>query len=117
MMAIALTASRSALAVISASGGGGGASTTTSYNGNRIDGFVIVEEVAYDSGSGPWEKKLINVGSGSGNMLFSGVPAAIDETFTNAGSAAWTDWHERILSTTTIGDNENYLAFNFGMTP
>jgi hypothetical protein len=93
--------------------GGGGPSTTTTYNGDRLDGFTIQEDVAHDSSAGPWHKELVNIGTGPGNMLASGVPAAIDETFNNVGLVAWTDWHERVLSTTTVGNDADYPGFLF----
>jgi len=111
-LALTLVTAHSAFAVIAASEGGG-PSTTTSYDGNRNDGFVIVEDVAYDSGAGTWLKELVNTGSAPGNMLFSGVPALIDETFANVGSFAWTDWHERVVSITNVGGDMNHPGFLF----
>ncbi|HEX5445053.1 MAG TPA: hypothetical protein VFW87_14540 [Pirellulales bacterium] len=109
-LALTLAAARSAFAVVAASGGGGPI-TTTSYNGNRNDPFVIVADVAYDPGAGQWQKELVNTGSGS--MLPSGQPAAIDETLTNVGTVTWTDWHERVVSLTDVGSGLNYPGFLF----
>jgi hypothetical protein len=112
-LALSLAAARSSFAATIGASGGGGPSTTTSYDGSRIDGFAIVEDVAYDSGAGPWQKELVNIGTGAGNMLASGTTAAINETFTNVGSDAWTGWHEQVLSTTTVGMDSNYPGFLF----
>jgi hypothetical protein len=103
---------RSTFAAILASGGGG-PSTTTTYNGDRLDGFTIQEDVARDSGAGPWQTELVNTGAGPGNMLASGVPAAIDETFNNVGSVPWTGWHDGVLSTTTVDNDPDYPGFLF----
>ncbi len=65
-----LAAAPTAFATTFASSGAG-PSTTTSYSGSRIDGFAIVEDVAYDASAGRWQKELMNVGSGSGNNLAS----------------------------------------------
>jgi len=112
-LALCLAAARSSLGATISAGGGSGPSTTTSYDGTRTDGFVVVENVAHDSGASPWQKELVNIGSGPGNMLASGVPATIDETFSNVGSDAWTGWHEEVVSRTTVDSDSNYPGFLF----
>jgi hypothetical protein len=60
--------------------------------------FSITSAVAYEEGAGQWHKELI-APPGGGN---SGDRFDIVETILNAGSQAWTDWHERVVSTTDI---------------
>ena len=73
--------------------------TPSSYSGNH-DGFLIVEDVAYDGSADQWTKALVNVGP---QQIFSGQLVEIDERLTNVGQLAWTDWHERVLSLTDTG--------------
>ena len=63
-----------------------------------MGGFSITRDVAYDGGSGQWHKELV----GPGSSANSGDRRDIVETITNVGSQPWTDWHERVVSTTDI---------------
>ena len=94
-LSAALAATRSSAAIIGASDNPSGPTTTTTYNLGS-NGFSVVETVAYDGTSGPWQKELTNSGQ---NPLSSGQQVLIDEQLTNAGPAAWTDWHEEVLPT------------------
>ena len=72
--------------------------------------FSITSAVAYEEGAGQWHKELIAPPSG-GN---SGQRFDIVETIENVGAHTWTDWHERVVSTTTINDpNGNDPGFLF----
>ncbi len=94
-----LMATRSAVAFVAASGNQSGPTTVTGYSGDINTGFTVAADVSYDPAAGPWDKQFQN----TGNPIFSGQNVAINETLTNAGLQAWTDWHEQILSTTTGG--------------
>ncbi len=96
VLSAALAATRSSAAVIGASENLLGPTTTTTYNGDINNGFSVVETVTYDGASGPWQKALTNSDQHS---IASGQQVLIDEQLTNAGPAAWTDWHEEILPT------------------
>lgn len=88
-----------ATAGIGASGDFNKPSTDTDHLGDQFSGFDIVGDVTLDPSSGPWIKSLIN----SGPSIASGTEVFINETFTNTGSIAWTDWHEEIISIAMAG--------------
>jgi hypothetical protein len=63
--------------------------------------FSITSAVAYDEGSGQWWKEFVGPNGGGA----SGDRFDIVETITNAGTQAWTDWHERVVSTTDVSSS------------
>ncbi len=73
--------------------------TDTEYFGDQGGGFNITASLHLDPLAGPWVKSLTN----SGPSIASGTEVFIAETLTNDGSIPWTDWHEEILSISTVG--------------
>jgi hypothetical protein len=99
-----LSCAQVASAAIGASGDASKPSQSTSYNrfgggGGGGGNFQVVEGVALDPLAGPWQKSLVNNGPGG---VASGVDVAITEILTNVGAVPWTDWHENVVSRTTI---------------
>ena len=100
----ALTGPRAASAAIAASGDASQPSAApTVHNVSGAGGggphVTIIEDVALDFSAGPWPKDLLN---NTGSGFASGQDRNISETLTNTGPLTWTDWHERIVSRTTI---------------
>jgi hypothetical protein len=71
--------------------------------------FIINEDVALDIASGPWIKELRN----GDNPHSSGQGVPIIETFHNVGNLPWTDWHERIITRTSIQQPDDAPGFVF----
>jgi len=103
-----------AMAVVLASGDFSKPSQETSYplvgTGTGEDGFVITESVEHNLNFGPWQKRLINT---RGMGIPSGNDILIRETLTNLGNARWTDWHERVISRTSISQQDDSPGFLF----
>lgn len=105
----------SVFAQVGASGNNNQPSETTSYNLSQGgDSFDITEDVVLDPGSGPWLKELVN---NSGQGIASGMEKTINETLTNAGTIPWTDWHEEVISLTTIIMPDDAFGFVFPQNP
>ena len=94
-------------AAIGASGDASKPSQPTSYP--RTGGFQITENVALDPAFGPWQKSLVNTGGG----VASGTDLPITELLTNIGNQSWSDWHEEVLSRTTINNPNDSPGFLF----
>jgi PEP-CTERM motif len=105
-----LAVATSARADIIAGDNPGGPVTVTEYKANAKNGFVVNEDVSYSAAAGSWHKEFTNTGAGG---VASGFDVSLDETFNNVGELAWTDWHETVLSTTTVNDDSNYPGFLF----
>ena len=105
----AVTRSVFAVAVVVVGDNPSAPPTVTTYTGGPNSGFTVAEAVFYDPAAGLWEKQFQN----TGDAILSGQNVAINETFTNFGLQAWTDWHEQILSTTTVNGDSNYPGFLF----
>ncbi|MBC8106073.1 MAG: hypothetical protein H7Z14_05750 [Anaerolineae bacterium] len=102
-----------ALAVVLASGDFSKPSQETSHPLVPVggeDGFQINESVEHDLNFGPWRKRLINT---RGSGIPSGNDILIRETLTNIGGTPWTDWHERVISRTTIAQPDDSPGFLF----
>lgn len=96
---------------ILASGKPNAPSSTTDVNFSSGQ-FSVTSDVAFDNSAGQWLKRLFLPSDGGGAS--SGDRHDIVETITNAGIQAWTDWHERVVSTTMINDpNGNDPGFLF----
>jgi hypothetical protein len=89
-----------------------GPTTVTTFNGTMNSGFSVAANVSYDATAGQWEKDLTNTGGG----ISSGQNVAISETLVNSGLLPWTDWHEHVISTTTVDGNPNFPEFLFDST-
>ncbi len=76
------------------------------YN-QSLNRFAIDGSVSHNTGFGPWEKRLV----GPAPNTFSGDRLDIVEIINNVGTDVWTDWHEKVLSTTTINtpDDPGFL--------
>src|SRR5262249_48036129 len=85
-------------------------SQATSYPRMGSGGFQVTETVALDPAFGPWQKSLVNTGPGG---VASGVDLPISELLTNVGTQAWSDWHEQVLSRTTINNPNDSPGFLF----
>jgi hypothetical protein len=106
MVCLAIASAPSRAATIGASGDTSMPSASTSYNGGLT--FNITENVAVDPNAGPWHKDLVaNNGSNSGQNR------TIMEVITNLGGVAWSDWHEQVLSRTTINQPNDAPGFLF----
>ena len=80
---------------ISASPNGGLPQQTSHFVADG--GFGFAADVVYDPSFGPWVKELENAG-----LAASGEDVLVLEVLTNTGSQTWTDWHEVVVSTTTV---------------
>src|SRR4051812_24290665 len=92
-------------ATIGASSDTGMPSQITSYS--IAAGVSITEDVALNPTAGPWLKDLV-----AANPSASGANRNITEVLTNLGGIAWSDWHEQVVSRTTINqpnDSPGYL--------
>jgi hypothetical protein len=104
-MALVTCASQTQGATIGASGDMNMPSTLSTYS----LGTPINETIAFDPGSGPWLKDLVNGGSG----ISSGANVLVSEVLLNGGQALWTDWHEQVVSRTTIDQPDDAPGFLF----
>ncbi|MGH7179849.1 MAG: PEP-CTERM sorting domain-containing protein [Tepidisphaeraceae bacterium] len=105
---VSFCAATTSFAAIGASGDTSMPSTTTDhfFGGG---GFNINETVFLDPTAGPWIKNLHNGGSGHA----SGQQVQIVELLTNTGNEPWTDWHERVVTRTTISSPNDAPGFLF----
>jgi hypothetical protein len=103
-----LTSTAAAQVIVAASGNNNEPPTFTTHS-FQGGGFQIDEAVALDGAFGPWIKEL----SSASSSFFSGQTVMITETLLNAGNVPWTDWHERILTRTTIQSPDDAPGFLF----
>jgi hypothetical protein len=104
---------RGAQALVGASGNTSQLGVTTNHNisgGGGSGTFSITESVVLDENAGPWTKNLIN---SSGGGISSGADRTIIETLTNVGATPWLDWHESVVSRTTINNPNDSVGFLF----
>jgi len=81
-------------------------STLSTYN--IASGVNITENVALDPNAGPWLKDLVAT-----NGSASGVDRNITEVLTNLGGVTWSDWHEQVVTRTTINMPNDSPGFLF----
>jgi hypothetical protein len=81
-------------------------SASTSYMSGLT--FNITENVAVDPNAGPWHKDLVAT-----TGTASGQDRTIMEMLTNLGGIAWSDWHEAVLTRTTINMPNDAPGFLF----
>lgn len=110
---ICVAQTREALAQVGASGNAGNGSQTTVHNSMGFGGnthFEITENVTLDPSAGHWLKELVNV---SGQGIASGNNVQLIEVLTNTGTIPWTDWHERVISRTTLNNPDDAPGYLF----
>ena len=97
---------------IGASGNTNAPSITTDHD-TQGGQFQINRDVALSDLAGPWEKLLKN---NTASPFFSGQTVMITETLTNTGTVPWTDWHEHVVSRTTLNQPDDSPGFLFDRT-
>ena len=80
-----------------------GEPTRTDVWGDLKTGWSVEGDVAYDPDAGPWEKWLLDRTGQPFPVAPFSPSLSITESITNVGTVAWSDWHEEIWTSSSVG--------------